>query len=707
MNHSSSGTDSVRRLLHLLPPDVQRGISHAKRKMLGQPLPDQTLPLSAADQATITCQARQAEQQALQSQHQAACRTRYEATCASPFPSQKVSVIVPNYNYARFLDQRLDSILAQTYPIHELILLDDASSDNSVALLQERAAKITQFPVKVVPNDTNSGCVFAQWEKGVALATGDFFWIAEADDFCAPEFLETAMKPFVDDKVLLSYTDSSIVDESGTVTRAHSREMFNIFGTDWWESPYINAGKAEITDWLSVNNTILNASSLVWRKADYSDIFAEARSFRLAGDWYFYLQVLLRGDIAYHPAPLNYYRMHSNVVRKTTSADIEYQEISRIQQAANTALSLPPNTLLAQRRRRAYLEPEVSASALKKRVAILCSPPFPGSGGHRTIIQNINALVAAGYDCDLYYDYCLDLSGCNEANARAYTESCCGECGAEILIGKQLRTSYDLVLATVWDSAKDASLTECPHKAYFIQDYEPWFYPMGDERLAAEQTYRYGLTPITIGRWLAHTMETKYGTPALHFDFCADLSVYHPLPDTSRRHAVCAVYQPGKPRRCSRLLLAALRRLKELDPDAEILLYGSNEQDGAEQTIPGAENLHVLPVEELNRLYNSCAVGLSISSSNPSRIPFEMLAAGLPVVELEVENNQFDFPKDGITLAQPDAEQLAQAIYSLLSQPEKARRAGDAGALYMKDYPLQKGFQQFVQAVEALLSPES
>lgn len=707
MNHSFSGAGSMRRLLHSLPPDMQRGISCAKRKLLGQPLPEQAPSLSAADQAALAAQARQTQRQAIQNQRYAACRRRYESACASSYPPQKVSVIVPNYNYARFLDQRLDSILAQTYPIHELILLDDASSDDSVALLQKRAAKITQFPVKVVPNNANSGCVFAQWEKGGALATGDFFWIAEADDFCAPEFLETAMKPFADEKVLLSYTDSSIVDEAGTITRAHSREMFNIFSTDRWESPYINEGKDEITNWLSVNNTILNASSLVWRKNDYADIFAEARNFRLAGDWYFYLQVLLRGDIAYHPAPLNFYRMHSNVVRKTTSADIEYQEISRIQQTADAALSLPLDTLLAQRHRRAYLEPVVSAHVLKKRIAILCSPPFPGSGGHRTIIQNINALVQAGYDCDLYYDYCLHLSGCNEINARAYTESCCGECGAEILIGKQLRTRYDLVLATVWDSAKDASLTECQHKAYFIQDYEPWFYPMGDERLAAEQTYRYGLTPITIGRWLAHTMETKYGNPALHFDFCADLSVYHPLPDILRRHAVCAVYQPGKPRRCSRLLLAALRRLKELDPNVEVLLYGSNEQDGAEQTIPGAENLHVLPVEELNQLYNSCAVGLSISSSNPSRIPFEMLAAGLPVVELDVENNQFDFPKDGITLAQPDPEQIAQALYKLLSQPEKARRAGDAGARYMRNYPLQKGFCQFVQAIDHLLNKNS
>lgn len=706
MSGTMSGPNPLRRLIQKLPPDTQRLLSRTKRKILHQPaLPApssaQALP---ADTALRNLQALQKQQFETQQLVYSQQHTRYLNACETPIPTRKVSVIVPNFNYAHFLDQRIDSILSQTYPIHELILLDDASTDDSVALLHKKAASINGIPVKLIVNEKNSGSVFSQWKKGVQCSTGDFFWIAEADDFSSPDFLATVIQPFSDDNVILSYAESSIVDENGTVTLANSREMFNLFHSTHWESSFIANGQQEISNFLSINNTILNVSSLVWRKSnlDYSKIFSNAQKFRLAGDWYCYLQTLLNGDLAYTPTPLNYYRMHKGTVRSGTAANQEYTEISALHLLVAKKLSLGPNILYAQRQRRAYLEHELPDDIARKRVAFISSPPFAGSGGHRTIIQNINALVAAGYDCDLYYDYYLDVLGCNETNARALTEQCCGPCGAEIFVGKQLRQHYDLVFATVWDSANDVANCDCAQKAYFIQDYEPWFYPMGDDRLAAEQTYRLNLKPITIGRWLEQLMETQYRTPAMHFDFCADLSIYHPLAGTERKHAVCAVYQPNKPRRCSKLLLATLQKLREMDPSVDILLYGSDTGDTAWQDIPGAKNLQILSVEELNKLYNSCAVGFSISSSNPSRIPFEMLAAGLPVVELDVENNRFDFPKDGMLLSPPNPTSLAEALYSLLSNPETARTKGEAGAKWMLEYPLQKGFDQFVGAVDHL-----
>ena len=77
--------------------------------------------------------------------------------------------------------------------------------------------------------------------------------------------------------------------------------------------------------------------------------------------------------------------------------------------------------------------------------------------------------------------------------------------------------------------------------------------------------------------------------------------------------------------------IEALGIVKFLRPDVKIYLYGSN--------IKGNvwfehENLGIIPLEKCNALYNKCEVGLCISSSNPSRIPFEMMAAGLPVVDL-------------------------------------------------------------------------
>ena len=91
---------------------------------------------------------------------------------------QKVSVIMPNYNHAPYLKERMDSILWQDYPDLEVILLDDASTDNSVSILNE----YTNHPrVKtLVVNDTNSGNPFLQWQRGLQEATGEYVWIAES-----------------------------------------------------------------------------------------------------------------------------------------------------------------------------------------------------------------------------------------------------------------------------------------------------------------------------------------------------------------------------------------------------------------------------------------------------------------------------------------------------------------------------------------------
>ena len=108
----------------------------------------------------------------------------------------KVSVVVPNYNYAKFIYERIYSILNQDYKIYELIILDDCSKDNSRELIDEIVEKTKDYiNIKKVYNETNSGTAFKQWEKGFKEATGDYVWIAEADDYCDNKFLKTVLKP--------------------------------------------------------------------------------------------------------------------------------------------------------------------------------------------------------------------------------------------------------------------------------------------------------------------------------------------------------------------------------------------------------------------------------------------------------------------------------------------------------------------------------
>ena len=181
---------------------------------------------------------------------------------------KKVSVIIPNYNYENFIIERIDSILNQTYPIYELIILDDKSTDNSVKVINDKIKTIKDVKVRFIENEKNTGSPFSQWQKGISLVEGDYFWIAEADDSAHPKFLETTMAAFDNEKVILSYTDSARIDENNDLIRENSQDLYNIYNTKRWDKPYINKGTDEIINYLSITNTILNVSGVVWKKGD-------------------------------------------------------------------------------------------------------------------------------------------------------------------------------------------------------------------------------------------------------------------------------------------------------------------------------------------------------------------------------------------------------------------------------------------------------
>jgi len=238
-------------------------------------------------------------------------------------------------------------------------------------------------------------------------------------------------------------------------------------------------------------------------------------------------------------------------------------------------------------------------------------------------------------------------------------------------------------------------------RCYFVQDFEAQFNPMGDAYLMAENSYRYGLHPITIGRWLTAMLEKRFGVDAAYFDFCADLEVYRRLPEGQREKAICFIHQPEKFRRCPEIGVEALGIVKHHMPDVKIYLYGSR---SAGRVWFEHENLGLLSLEECNRLYNRCAVGLCISTTNPSRIPFEMMAAGLPVVEVHRENTLYDFPEKAVLLCESTPESLARGLMERLTNPKEAEAAGEIGARFMLERPIEHGLDQFLAEVEELLA---
>lgn len=243
-----------------------------------------------------------------------------------------ISVVVPNYNYERFMLQRLYSILYQTVKINELIILDDCSKDNSRELIDELYIKLKPYiDIKIIYNETNSGSAFKQWEKGFEVAKSDYIWIAEADDYCDKQFLKNVTAPLKKQKdIVISYADTAFVDTDGKVFMKTIKPEIDIMKTGHWDSSYINEGLDELNNYAYLNCTIANVSSVIFKAGKYSKYFKMSGKYKQAGDWLFYVNVMQHGKISYYNKPLNYYRVHGNNVSSTVKKQAHMNEMKKI-----------------------------------------------------------------------------------------------------------------------------------------------------------------------------------------------------------------------------------------------------------------------------------------------------------------------------------------------------------------------------------------
>ena len=224
-----------------------------------------------------------------------------------------ISVIIPNYNHSKFLEERLVSILNQTYQNYEIILLDDASNDGSLNILKkyEDHNKVSHLII----NNENSGNPFKQWEKGIEIAKGDYIWVAESDDSCSPFFLETLTNS-INPKTALAYCDSVIINSKGK--KIEQEKWTDSFNNKKWHSSYFNSGLDEIKQYLRYQNCIPNASAVIFSKSLVDKIqFPEAMFY--CGDWYIWIELCKLGDISFCSEALNYFRKHDATTREIKS----------------------------------------------------------------------------------------------------------------------------------------------------------------------------------------------------------------------------------------------------------------------------------------------------------------------------------------------------------------------------------------------------
>lgn len=323
-----------------------------------------------------------------------------------------------------------------------------------------------------------------------------------------------------------------------------------------------------------------------------------------------------------------------------------------------------------------------------------------GGGGHMTIFRLVYFLETAGHSCTVWikdYGHERHPEG-PQKTAHRYLH----ELKAQIL---PLSTHFafaagDALIATSWDTVSIVKANLSFHEHfYLVQDYEPFFYARGSEALEAEHTYTLDIKTICASKWLHNIMTTKFHRCSTYFDLSFDRQIYAPKDEKidTKQHAQltsCAVTQQVNDRPVIRLAFYARsrteRRAVSLALKALALLRQEHfivcvEMFGEEQGIVrlpsnviGYDN-GVLTQSQLAELYRSCDIGLTFSSTNYALVPQEMMACGLPVIEIDNESTRAIYPDDIIVFAIPTAESIASAIADLACSHSKRKQIAEAG----------------------------
>jgi glycosyltransferase involved in cell wall biosynthesis len=289
-----------------------------------------------------------------------------------------ISVAIPNYNYAKHLPNRLSSVFLQTQPVKEILVLDDASTDNSLEVIPAITKEWGRV-IRLMLNQKNSGSVFKQWRKAAEAATGEFLWIAEADDLCAPKFLaEVVALMRHDPSVQFAFSDSGAIDEEGKPLWTSHKSYYETVTVNALSRTQVFEAEDFAQEFLSVKNLILNVSAVVWRREPLlkalNNCEIDLRNYTMAGDWRLYLQALSHkgARIGYCAEPLNTHRRHAASVTHTLKAEQHIAEILACQAFAGSTFKLGPEIKKAQSTYLRDVSTQLRTAAKQRPSAAVC-----------------------------------------------------------------------------------------------------------------------------------------------------------------------------------------------------------------------------------------------------------------------------------------------------------------------------------------------
>jgi GT2 family glycosyltransferase/glycosyltransferase involved in cell wall biosynthesis len=320
------------------------------------------------------------------------------------------------------------------------------------------------------------------------------------------------------------------------------------------------------------------------------------------------------------------------------------------------------------------------------RIALVVPPWRRGSGGHNTLFQLISRLERRGHVCSVWvHDTFNELKSVWPGVLRSEINEWFAPFNGAVYRGFGDWHGADIAIATGWQTVHPMLLLpNCRARAYVVNDHEPEFFPTSTEYRLAEDTYRHGLHCIAASRWLRDVVADRYGASADAFQLGVDQAVYAPQPIPRREDTVVYYARHSTGRRAVPVGLMALSELHRRRPHTRIVLFGTDQPPA---TPFPYEHQGILSGPQLAALYSEATVGLCLSLTNFSLMPKEMLACGLPCVELAGVSAESIFGSDGpLALAPLDPQAIAQALADLLEDPAARERRARAGERFVASH---------------------
>ena len=321
-----------------------------------------------------------------------------------------------------------------------------------------------------------------------------------------------------------------------------------------------------------------------------------------------------------------------------------------------------------------------------------------GSGGHINIFRFISNLENQGFHSRVYLHNSLSLKDNDSLRKFIKSNFSILDSRVEAFCDIEYMTFAHATIATGWQTAYPVkNFNNTISKFYFVQDFEPYFYPMGSYYAFSENTYNFGFRGITAGDWLKDKLNKEYGMKTDSFGFSYDKDIYTVRKKRSNGKRVFFYARPVTARRDFELGMLTFKLLNDLVEDLTVVFAG---WDVSNYDIPFKyENLGVLPIEKLADVYSDCDMCLVISHTNLSLLPLEVMASGSVAVCSKGENSSWLVDDNNSIMVDFEPEKMAEKMAYYLNNPEELDVIRQKGIEFAKNTSWVKEAEKVSEAI--------